>query len=86
MVEKPCCAASAVRRTKRIEINGMQIGLYQLEEVMAEVRSLRLEDEDAIGDALLKRIMVFNYVPPKAAPEYRKALVREFMERDHAPL
>lgn len=81
MTEKPCCAEAAARRIKQLNVNGKPVGLYQLDEVMDEVRSMGLPGEKEIGDALLKKIMIYNYVPPKMAQAYRAALMSDFHER-----
>jgi len=81
MAEKPCCAAAAARKIKQLNVSGTPIGLYQLDEVMDEVRSKGLPSEGEIGDALLKKIMIYNYVPTKMAQAYRDALLAEFFER-----
>lgn len=78
MAEKPCCAAAAARKIKRIEVNGIQTGVAQLDEVFSEISSLGLSDTEEIGSRLLKRIMVFNYVPPNLVSSFRIALLREY--------
>jgi len=81
MAEKPCCAAAAARKIKQLNVNGIPVGLYQLDEVMDEVGSKGLPSEEEIGNALIKKIMVYNYVPPKMVQAYRTALLVEFSER-----
>lgn len=81
MAEKPCCAAAAARKIRQVEINGIQVGISQLDEVLAEVDSLGLSDMEEVGNKLLKRIMVFNYVPPKLASSYRIALLKEYEKK-----
>lgn len=78
MEEKPCCAAAVARKIKQIKVNGLPVGLSQLDEVFAEVESLGLTNEEEIKEKLLKRIMVFNYVPPRVAPAYKAALMEEY--------
>lgn len=78
MAEKPCCAAAAARKIRQIDVNGIPVGLYQLDEVLAEVLTCGLTDEQQIGDKLLKRIMIFNYVPPAMVQKYRDALLEEY--------
>lgn len=81
MAEKPCCAEATARKIKRLNVNGIPVGLYQLDEVMGEVRSMGLPGEKEIGDTLLKKIMIYNYVPLKMAQAYREALLDDFHER-----
>ncbi len=49
-----------------------------LDLVFAEVRDLGLTDEAAFGAELLKRVKVYNYVPPPAAEAYAAAVYREY--------
>ena len=81
MEDKPCCAEAAARKTKHLMIDGSPIGLFQLDEVMDEIKKMGLHGETEIGDALLKRIKIFNYVPLSASTEYWKALLAEYYRR-----
>ena len=65
-------------KTKRILIDGKQTGIDHLEFVFDEVKKLKLEDNTAISDELLKRVKVFNYVPTKKTAEYAAALIGEY--------
>jgi len=82
MEEKPCCPEAAARKIKHLMIDGSPIGLSQLGEVMDEIKKMGLQSETEIGDALLKRIRIFNYVPSSASPGYRKALLEEYHRRN----
>ena len=81
MEDKPCCAEAAARKTKRLTIDGCSIGLSQLDEIMGEIGAMGLRSDAEIGEALLKRIKVFNYVPSSASPEYERALLEEYHRR-----
>ena len=81
MDEKPCCAEAAARGTKHLMIDGIPVGLSQLDEVMGEIRAMGLHSDAEIGEALLKRIKIFNYVPSSASSEYRSALLEEYHRR-----
>jgi hypothetical protein len=76
--EIPCCAADAMRRVKPVDVNGATVGLSMLDFVFAEVRALGLTDETAARAELLKRVKVYNYVPPPAAEAYAEAVHREY--------
>lgn len=78
MADKPCCAAGAARKIKQIVVDGMPIGLYQLDETMAAIASLGLTNEEEVGHKLLKQIMIYNYVPSKMIPSYSVALLEEY--------
>jgi len=81
MEDKPCCAEAAARKIKQLMIKGSPIGLSQLEEVMSEVRAMGLQSDAEIGEALLKKVKVFNYVPSSASSEYETALLEEYHRR-----
>ncbi len=74
----PCCAADAMRRVKPVEVYGVTVGLAMLDLVFAEVRDLGLIDESAVRAELIKRVKVYNYVPPPAAEAYARAVYREY--------
>lgn len=76
--EKPCCAAEALRRVRQVEVGGVVIGITMLDDVMREIRSMNFPDEKSISDDLLKRVKIYNYVPPRAEEQYRAALLREY--------
>jgi hypothetical protein len=81
MEEKPCCPEAAARRTKKLMISGSPVGLARLDEVMDEVKKLGLLGDSEIGDELLKKIKIFNYVPSSASLEYIRALLEEYHRR-----
>ncbi|MDI9632609.1 MAG: hypothetical protein QXL43_00845 [Methanolinea sp.] len=79
--EKPCCAAEALRRIRQVDVGGITVGLAMLDEIIDEVRGLQLSSRDAIADALVKRVKIYNYVPASAEEKYREALCREYERR-----
>jgi hypothetical protein len=78
---KPCCSAEALRRIRQIDIDGHQIGLAMLDAVLDEVLHLDLPDEGSIGDELLRRVKIYNYIPPGAEAGYRRALLAEYRRK-----
>ncbi len=82
MEEKPCCAEAAARMTKHLTIGGSTVGLAKLDEVMSEVRKMELPGDSEIGEALLKKIKIFNYVPSSAGSEYKRGLLEDYHRRD----
>ncbi|MEN6342274.1 MAG: hypothetical protein ABFC89_06900 [Methanospirillum sp.] len=74
----PCCAADAMRRVKAVDVNGATVGLAMLELVFDEVRALGLADDAAVRAELLRRVKVYNYVPPPATEAYAAAVHREY--------
>jgi hypothetical protein len=75
---KPCCAADALRRIRQIPINGIPTGICMLDECIAEVKTQDLKNEQEIRVALLKRVKVYNYIPPHVGDEYARALFEEY--------
>ena len=76
--EKPCCAAEALRRVRRIEVGGVVVGLVMLDDILADTIALNLSGEIAIGDELMKQVKIYNYIPKEAEPLYRAAILREY--------
>lgn len=76
--EKPCCAAEALRRVRQVEVGDVVIGITMLDDILREVRAMNLSNEKSIGNELLKRVKIYNYVPARAEEQYRTALVREY--------
>ncbi|MCC7555045.1 MAG: hypothetical protein KO254_02820 [Methanoculleus marisnigri] len=76
--EKPCCAAEALRRVRRIEVGGVVVGLAMLDDILADTVARNLSGETAIGDELIKQVKIYNYIPKGAEPLYRAALLCEY--------
>jgi hypothetical protein len=76
--EKPCCEAEALRRIRQVDVGGMVVGINMIDHVLSEVKALSLCGDKEIGDALLKKVKIYNYVPPSAEENYRIALLREY--------
>ncbi|MGA8849600.1 MAG: hypothetical protein WB564_07260 [Dehalococcoidia bacterium] len=76
---KPCCAAAAARMVKKLVLpDGSQVGVVNMENILREVAGLKLADDNAIKKELLKRVKIYNYVPPAADNEYSEALLKEY--------
>jgi len=78
MADKSCCAADALRRIRQIDVNGIATGISMLDESISEVKGLGLSDDRGIREALLKRVKIYNYIPPAAAEAYADAIMREY--------
>jgi len=76
--EKPCCAADALRRIRQLDVEGIVVGIAMLDPIITEVTAMNLSGEKEIGDELMKRVKIYNYIPARAEEQYRTALVREF--------
>ncbi len=76
--DKPCCAAEALRRIRQIPVNGIMTGITMLDESIEDVKACHLIDDREIREALMKKIRVYNYVPPGAAEAYERAVMEEY--------
>ncbi|MFP4169991.1 MAG: hypothetical protein ACLFUV_03065 [Methanomassiliicoccales archaeon] len=61
---------------RKIRVGGTLVGISGLDEILEEVYSMDL-DEDEAASALLKKVKLYNYVPSKVENEYREALLEE---------
>lgn len=75
---KPCCAAEALRRIRQIPVNGIMTGITMLDESIADVKARNLTGDQEIREALMKKIRVYNYVPPGVAEAYAQAVMEEY--------
>lgn len=73
-----CCAADALRRIRQIPINGIVTGITMLDESIADVKKQNLGNDLAISGELMKKIRVYNYVPPSVAEAYSQAIMDEY--------
>lgn len=65
-------------KTKKILIDGKETGIDQLGWILDEVKKLKLADDNAITEELLKRTMALNYVPTRKKEVYGVALLAEY--------
>lgn len=66
---------------RKILIDGKETGIDKLDFILDDVAALGLTREQEIGEALLKRVMAFNYVPTKKKDVYAAALYEEYRAR-----
>jgi len=74
----PCCAADALWRIRKINVNGIMTGFNRLDECIADVRDMNPAGESAVREALLGKVRACNYIPPGAEDAYAAALVEEY--------
>ncbi len=67
-----------MRKIRKVEIGGIVVGLAMLDDIIDEVKEMDMSEGNEIGDELMKRIKIYNYVPQKAEAAYRAALIREY--------
>lgn len=78
MADKPCCPADALRRIRQINVNGIPTGITMLDESICEVKELEFTDEREIREAVMKRVKIYNYIPPGVADAYAKAIMKVY--------
>jgi hypothetical protein len=67
-------------RTRKIQIDGKETGIDQLDIILYTVRQMHLVDDAAITEAIMKRVREFNYVPGKKEALYAEALLKEYRQ------
>ena len=81
MDKNPCCAAEALRRIRSVDVGGMVIGIAMLDPILTEVHAMKISGEVTIGDELLKKVKIYNYIPASAEEKYRIALLHEYRKK-----
>jgi len=76
--DNPCCAAEALRRIRQIPINGTMTGITMLDESIDDVKEQNFGSDAAVSEALMKKIRIYNYIPPGVAGEYARAIMDEY--------
>ena len=79
--EKPCCAAAAARKIKKIVDQWPGVGIAQLDEIIDKVAAMNLVYDGMIGRALLKEVKIYNYIPASIESDYRQAIMEEYARR-----
>jgi len=78
----PCCAADALRRIRKIPVNGIMTGITMLDESIAAVKEQNPGSDMAIRETLLKKIRIYNYIPPGVEEAYAVALMEEYKKTE----
>jgi hypothetical protein len=81
-VERPCCLVSAAKRIVKIRIDGLEIGIAQFEDILARISTLNLVEKDAIVQALVKEVKIYNYIPINKEQDYKGAIFAEYFRRE----
>lgn len=79
--KETCCTSSAARKVRQLKIGDDLIGISQLDEMIEEVLGMGLESDVEIGESLLRRAIIHNYVPSTASQDYRDALLEGYKRR-----
>ena len=67
--------------TKRVLIDGKDTGIDHLDWIFEEVKKLKIANDAALTDEIMKRVKKFNYVPTKKDGVYAAALLAEFKKQ-----
>ncbi|MBI5017861.1 MAG: hypothetical protein HZB55_20510 [Deltaproteobacteria bacterium] len=80
--EEFCCPAAAARAVSKLTLlDGDQVGILNLDNIMKAVAGLGLTDMEAIKKELLKMVQACNYVPSSCEHDYSRALLGEYKRR-----
>lgn len=69
-----------------INIDGTKIGLIGLVQVIDEIKSITIPNENRLKIILLEKLKIQNYVPPSKEGEYANALLREYKKSMGLPV
>lgn len=76
--DNPCCAAEALRRIRQVPVNGINTGITMLDESIAAVKEQNPGNDSSVGEALMKKIKIYNYVPKGVEAAYSQAIMEEY--------
>lgn len=77
--ERPCCAAA--RMIKKLVVNGNEVGVALLDEIIDRAIGAGIVNDDDIMKALMKELRIYNYVPNGMEPDYDTALLELYKVR-----
>ncbi len=63
-----------------MDVGGIVVGISMLDPIFIEVNAMDLPSKKELGDELLKKVKISNYVPPSAEEKYRTSLLAEFQK------
>lgn len=58
--------AEALRQIRQVDVDGIVIGIAMLDPIHTEVKRMKISGKKEIGDELLKRVKIYNYIPASA--------------------
>ncbi len=62
----------------KMDINGKQVGIMDLEDIFREAASSGLKDAEQLKDLILEKVKAKNYVPSSQEKKYREDLYEEY--------
>ena len=78
---RKCGEELVIDETPKIKVNGKDIGINDLDDIMDQVNALGLKDDEEIGRRLLKLVKENDFVPSSVEKEYQAALLEEYRSR-----
>ncbi len=78
---KKCGDELVIDETPKLKINGKDVGIADLDNIMNEVIALNLNDDAQISKELLERVKDRDFVPSSVEKEYSRALLEEYNNR-----
>jgi predicted Mrr-cat superfamily restriction endonuclease len=78
---KKCGDELVIDETPKIKVNGKDVGIADLDNIMSEVIALNLSDDAHISKELLQRVKDRDFVPSSVEKEYSRALLEEYKQR-----
>jgi len=76
-----CGPALSIGEGEKLLVSGNLVDVLNLDQIMEEVRRLRLEQRKRVADELLSRAKEHNQISPDQEKEYRNALMDEYDRR-----
>jgi hypothetical protein len=78
---RKCGEELVIDETPKIKVNGKDIGINDLDDIMSQVIAMNLSDDGEIGRRLLKLVKDSDFVPASVEQEYQQALLDEYKNR-----
>lgn len=76
-----CDTGLSLSEGEKLLVNGQLVELVGLDEIMEEVRKLKIPQRKLVADELLARAKARNAVPEGSEKQYRDALMDEYDRR-----
>ncbi len=77
-MKRPSSPCDAALEVSRILVGRLPVGITGLKAAIEEVAALGELSDAEIAQALYERLKPLNYIPPRAAEDYKQAFLREF--------
>ena len=78
---RKCGEELVIDETPKIKVNGKDIGINDLDDIMEKVAAMNLSDDAEISKSLLKLVKESDFVPSSVEREYQTALLEEYKNR-----